>query len=142
MTNYERLYGSPERAAVDVVPVVRCEKCMYCYEAHYENPGEPPYIKRRCTNKYAMAKSGYAVLVDGFCSYGEKGDKNTDDDGDVIVVDMKPVVRGTWIMRGGKRYCSVCGDRACVTRDADDFWYTVGTKFCPSCGAKMEDMKL
>lgn len=45
---------------------------------------------------------------------------------------------GTWIMRGGKRYCSVCGDRACVTRDADDFWYTVGTKFCPSCGAKMD----
>lgn len=70
MTNYERLYGSPE-AAVDAVPVVRCKKCMYCHEAHYENPGEPPYIKRRCTNKYAMANSGYAVLEDGFCSYGK-----------------------------------------------------------------------
>lgn len=48
---------------------------------------------------------------------------------------------GKWIMRGGKRYCSHCGERACVTRDMEDFWYTVGTKFCPNCGAMMEEMK-
>lgn len=46
--------------------------------------------------------------------------------------------QGTWIMRGGKRYCSHCNERACVTRDTDDFWYTVGTAFCPNCGAKMK----
>lgn len=124
--------------AADVVPVVRCEKCMYCHEAHYENPGEPPYIKRRCTNKYAMANSGYAVLEDGFCSYGERGDKNTADDGDVIVADAHHVMRGRWITRRGKLYCSACGKRACVTRDIDDFWYIVGTKYCPECGAKMD----
>lgn len=55
-----------------------------------------------------------------------------------IDTDAEQIVRGTWIMRGGKRYCSVCGDRACVTRDTDDFWYTVGTKFCPNCGTKMD----
>lgn len=53
-------------------------------------------------------------------------------------LDSEPVVYGRWIMRGGKRYCSVCGDRACVTRDTDDFWYTEGTKYCPNCGSKME----
>ena len=45
--------------------------------------------------------------------------------------------KGRWIMRGGKRYCSVCQQRACVTRDSDDFWYTAGTDFCPNCGADM-----
>lgn len=45
---------------------------------------------------------------------------------------------GEWIMRGGRRYCSVCGERACVTRDREDFWYTVGTAFCPNCGAEMK----
>ena len=46
--------------------------------------------------------------------------------------------RGRWIMRGGKRYCSCCKQRACVTRDSEDFWYTVGTDYCPSCGARMD----
>lgn len=76
----------------------------------------------------------------------EYGDDNSSliEQGDVLdlieeapTVDAIPVVRGRWIMRGGKRYCSVCGERACVTRDTDDFWYTVGTKYCPHCGAEM-----
>lgn len=45
--------------------------------------------------------------------------------------------KGEWEMRGGKRYCPVCKERACVTRDSDDFWYTKGTDFCPNCGADM-----
>ena len=45
---------------------------------------------------------------------------------------------GEWIMRGGYRYCSECDERACVTRDREDFWYTVGTDYCPNCGAKMD----
>ena len=45
--------------------------------------------------------------------------------------------KGEWVMRGGKRYCPVCKKRACVTRDSEDFWYTVGTDFCPNCGADM-----
>lgn len=53
-------------------------------------------------------------------------------------IEAEPVVHGEWIMRGGKRYCSACQQRACVTRDMDDFWYTVGTPFCPNCGAKVD----
>ena len=49
--------------------------------------------------------------------------------------DLRP--KGRWIMRGGKRYCSHCGERACVTRDKEDFWYTKGTQFCSECGADM-----
>ena len=57
---------------------------------------------------------------------------------EVDAADVAPVVHGKWIMRGGKRYCSVCEKRAAVTRDSEDFWYTVGTDFCPNCGAKMD----
>ena len=56
-------------------------------------------------------------------------------------IEAEPVVHGRWIMRGGKRYCSVCQARAGVTRDTDDFWYTVGTTYCPNCGAKMDGAK-
>lgn len=52
---------------------------------------------------------------------------------------MEPVVHAHWVMRGGRRYCSACGTMACVTRDRDDFWYTVGTKRCPECGAHMDE---
>ena len=41
------------------------------------------------------------------------------------------------ILLRGKRYCPVCGQRASVTRDSEDFWYTVGTDLCPNCGADM-----
>ena len=49
--------------------------------------------------------------------------------------DLRP--KGRWVMRGGKLYCSHCGERACVTRDKEDFWYTKGTHICPSCVADM-----
>ncbi len=45
--------------------------------------------------------------------------------------------KGEWIMRGGKLYCSHCGERAGVARDREDFWYTKGTDACPNCGADM-----
>lgn len=52
--------------------------------------------------------------------------------------DVEPVRHGRWIIRGGRLYCSECKQRACVTRDMEDFWYTVGTPYCPNCGAKMD----
>lgn len=51
------------------------------------------------------------------------------------------VKHGEWEMRGGRRYCSVCRERACVTRDMEDYWYTEGTDYCPNCGAKMDGGK-
>ena len=57
----------------------------------------------------------------------------------VPAVGVAPVRHGRWKMRGGKRYCTSCGERACVTRDRDDFWYTIGTTYCPNCGAKMDE---
>lgn len=56
----------------------------------------------------------------------------------VPAADVAPVVHGRWIKRGGKRFCSECKERACVTRDMEDFWYTKGTDYCPNCGAKMD----
>lgn len=49
------------------------------------------------------------------------------------------IKRGKWIIPSrGKRYCSVCNKMACVTRDREDFWYMIGTPYCPYCGAKMD----
>lgn len=58
---------------------------------------------------------------------------------DAPAVEAEPVVHAHWVMRGGRRYCSACGTMACVTRDREDFWYTVGTKRCPECGAHMDE---
>ena len=55
---------------VDAEPVMRCCNCKYMQETHYEDEGEPPYIKRKCTNKYAM--NNYMVHKDDFCSRGER----------------------------------------------------------------------
>lgn len=56
----------------------------------------------------------------------------------IPAADVTPVRHGRWIMRGGRRFCSECNERACVTRDMEDFWYMKGTDYCPSCGAKMD----
>ena len=60
---------------------------------------------------------------------------------DFPVSDVVPVRHGRWEIRGGKRYCTSCGERACVTRDSEGFWYTIGTPYCPNCGAKMDEEK-
>lgn len=75
---------------------------------------------------------------DGTCDWGF-GHKNIMEViNSVPAADVATVRHGRWIMRGGRRYCAECGNRACVTRDSDDFWYTVGTDYCPNCGAKMD----
>ena len=82
------------------------------------------------------------VMRQGACSEEEAWFKAPDIFAAVrnaLVVEAEPVVHAHWVMRGGRRYCSACGTRACVTRDTDDFWYTVGTKRCPECGAHMDE---
>ena len=48
-----------------------CGNCKHCHEGHYEDPGEPPYIKRKCMNKYGLTKN-YSVQENDFCSRWEK----------------------------------------------------------------------
>ena len=50
----------------DVVPVVRCKDCTYCEETHYEDDGEPPYIKTYCS------LLNRTIQPNDFCSYGER----------------------------------------------------------------------
>lgn len=93
--------------AVDLDKVL-LEVCKGCNEEFSEEPCEP-----------------------GFCMI-----RSAIEDVPVLTLDdLRP--KGRWVMRGGKRYCSHCGERACVTRDKEDFWYTKGTQFCPNCGADM-----
>ena len=81
-----------------------------------------------------------AVCSMCLCDYAECPNAET---GDCVIIDAPTLTlddlrpKGRWIMRGGKRYCSHCGEMACVTRDKEDFWYTKGTQFCSECGADM-----
>ena len=48
-----------------------------------------------------------------------------------IEVDENKV--GHWIHKNGEMYCSVCGEEALM----DEIYYE--SKYCPECGARMED---
>ena len=50
----------------DIVEVVRCGKCRFREEHHYEDVGEKPYIKFTC--KF----SSYSHSANHYCSLGEK----------------------------------------------------------------------
>ena len=51
---------------VDAVPVVRCKDCAFYEEAHYEDNGEPPYIKTCCS------LLNRTIQPNDFCSYAER----------------------------------------------------------------------
>ena len=51
--------------------IIKCRDCEYYHEAHYEEPGEAPYIKHQCKNKYGLNK--YTVRPDeDFCSRAKR----------------------------------------------------------------------
>ena len=56
---------------------------------------------------------------------------------DAPTVEAKEVVHGKWVMRGGRLYCSNCGNRALLEKDRDDWYGYVASDFCPHCGADM-----
>lgn len=47
-----------------------CGNCKWCHEGHYEEEGEQPYIKRKCTNKYGLTPN-YSVYEHDYCSRWE-----------------------------------------------------------------------
>lgn len=55
---------------------------------------------------------------------------------DIPTADVAPVVHGQWILRhiGAGHYweCSVCHTNPCI-------YVTEHTKFCPNCGARMDE---
>ena len=51
--------------------IIRCGECKHKKDHHYENPGEEPYIKSTCKNKYGLVKN-YQVHDWDFCSRAER----------------------------------------------------------------------
>lgn len=51
--------------------IIRCKDCKHKKDHHYENPGEEPYIKSTCENKYGLVKD-YQVHDWDFCSRAER----------------------------------------------------------------------
>lgn len=62
-----------KQPAADVVEVIPCKDCKYIKEHHYEEIGEPTYIKYTCSNKYGLPDN-YQVHEWDYCSRGEKRD--------------------------------------------------------------------
>lgn len=56
---------------------------------------------------------------------------------DIPAADVAPVVHGEWLLKhiGVGHYweCSVCHTNPCI-------YVTQDTKFCPNCGAKMDEI--
>ena len=56
----------------------------------------------------------------------------------IPAADVRPVVRGKWIMNDESRtVCSLCGNVVAFVSHPDRRW-DFGN-FCPNCGAKMEE---
>jgi len=51
--------------------IIHCSECKFRKDHHYEEPGEPPYIKSNCENRYGL-KNGYTVQSFDFCSRAER----------------------------------------------------------------------
>ena len=67
---YARMKETTVNRTADVQPVVRCKDCKYRTEHHYEEEGEPPYIKYGCKfTKYSMSD-------EGFCSFGVRKEES------------------------------------------------------------------
>ena len=67
----ERINDEP---TLDYKPVVYCKDCKYRKEHHYEDDGEPPYIKYSCKfTNYSMPDMGY-------CSMGKKDGEEREQD--------------------------------------------------------------
>jgi len=51
--------------------IIRCGECKHKRDLHYEEPGEEPYIKSICKNKYGLTEK-YQVHDWDFCSRAER----------------------------------------------------------------------
>lgn len=60
----ERLKNCP------LVEIVTCQDCKYCEEVHYEDEGEPPYVKLKCNS--TRNTRFYRVEEDFYCGDGER----------------------------------------------------------------------
>ena len=51
--------------------IIYCGDCKFRKDHHYEDPGELPYIKSNCENRYGL-NNGYTVHSFDFCSRAER----------------------------------------------------------------------
>ena len=51
--------------------IIHCGECKHKKDHHYELPGEEPYIKSTCENKYGLVKD-YQVHDWDFCSRAKR----------------------------------------------------------------------
>lgn len=85
--------------------LIRCKDCQWHIEAHYEDPGDPPYIKHLC--KWLK---GYQFSLDHYCGLADKMA-----DGQAVIVNEQEMMITLcrdckyWspIMNGKVGYCNL-----------------------------------
>lgn len=103
------------------VRVVRCKNCEYAKHWYGD--------KARC---FLWSENGIDVFEDGYCNYGKRR------------VDAEPVRHGRWLdvlvaddeSETDGVECSECG-----YTDINVYWAKTYHKYCPNCGAKMDEVK-
>ena len=58
--------------------IIYCKDCKYMEAHHYEESGEPPYIKYTCSSKWGLQK-GYQIHDWDFCSRAERREDGKND---------------------------------------------------------------
>ena len=102
---------------------------------------------REARDKYGELDDGYVScyncpLCDDCDSIGMSGYSDCWKKIAKKMTERAPIIEaahGSWVMRGGKLYCSECGKLALRDQDRDDWWYYVQSDFCPNCGADMRE---
>ena len=56
--------------ACPLAEIITCKDCKYCEEVHYEDEGEPPYIKLKCNS--TRNTRFYRVEEDFYCGDGKR----------------------------------------------------------------------
>lgn len=80
------------------------------------------FVKLQDTNGKAVPANEYIAFLKGAIAAEELIKK-------APTIDAEPVVHGHWIQKGFDCVCSNCGS----------FNGAFGIKYCPNCGAKMDE---
>lgn len=94
------------------------------------------YINREKFRKFAMEMTDSNEVKFEYCYPYWQFNKAINE---MPATDVAPVRRGRWETKDGTCTCSVCGGTAIGREEEHDGFDHLLTRYCPNCGAKMED---
>lgn len=93
------------------------------------------YIERAAVEHMLEAAQVVSDAEGIYCGYFTEDVRLSE----ILSADVEPVRRGRWETKGGTCTCSVCGGAAIGREEEHDGFDHLLTRYCPNCGAKMEE---